>query len=462
MSIPPLARQAPHDSRARSGALWVSASTVATGVANYAFALVLIRVLAPADYSSYAAVQSLLLILGSGCMAAVPWALAHHVAADTTRHAARQALGFGLAAAGVQGLGFAGAAFLIVVPTAGVGLAATTAAAAFSLSVITAPLGILQGRQQLRRIAALRVVEALVRLTVAGVLLAVVGPEPWLVVLGFTVGSLTLFVAATAAIRSALPPVWTFTAASRTLLARSARLGLVQLALASTGVVDTIAVTFTSLTTADTAAYQVAALLGRVPLYLGTAVALAYFPAMSGLAHDDQTGPVLAAATRLTTLVGLPVAVLVATCPPLLLDVLTGGQADRVRSVLPATAVCGFAVAAATVVLTGLQARGRYRAALVTIGPISLAQPLVLVAVGRSGSLPGFALAAAALAVTALVVTSTRSRHWRPWSGLSRGDVAWLCVTTATAAIAYLSPWAWVLAAASGLLVLRRALAPPV
>lgn len=457
MSSPPTARHLDVNTAARTGALWVTASTVATSAANYAFSLVLIHVLTPAGYSSYAAVQSLLLILGSGCMAAIPWALAHHVATDPTPGAARQAMGFGLVAASLQGIGFAAAAFAIVVPTAGLPLAWAAATAAFSLSLITAPLGVLQGRQQLRTIAALRVLETVVRLGVAGLLLAIVRRDPTLVVIGFTVGSLTLFVAAAVTTRWALPPRWSAPATSRSLLRRSVRLGVVQLALASIGVVDTIAVTFTSLSVPDTAAYQIAALLGRIPLYLGTAVALAYFPALSKLDHEHQAGPVLAAATRLMALVGVSVAALVATCPPVLLGFVTADHASQVRTLLPATAVCGATVATATVVLTGVQARGRYRTAMALVIPLALAQPLLLVATGHTGSVLAFAVAAATLGTAALVVAMAGSRAWRPWSQITRADLSWLAAATAAAVLAYLVPWAWPLVAGACLVLVRRA-----
>ena len=437
--------------RAHTGALWITASTVLTSAANYAFSLALIHVLAPADYVAYAAVQSLLLILGSGCMAAIPWAIAAHVAADPTPGAARQALSFGLGAATVQGLGFAAAAYLIVAPSSGHTLAASTAAAAFALSIITAPLGLLQGRQQMSRMAALRVIETVVRLGVAAGLLLTVAADANLAVAGFTVGSLTLFAMSLHAVRDALPLTRAPSQAVRALLGRSTRLGLVQIAVASLGVIDTIVVTYTALGTTDRAAYQIAALLGRVPLYLGTALALAYFPALAQARTEAEIRTGLSSAVRLLTILGLPGAALLATVPAPVLTLLAANRADLVASVLPATSTCGIAVAASTVILTGLQARGRYRTALIALGPIVLVQPLALLFFGNTGDLHRYALAAAALAVTSVAVASFASRTWRPWGALGRRDLLTVATPVALAAAAGLLPALWPVAALAAL-----------
>ena len=92
-----------HDpDRVQRHAAVVSVTTLVVSIANYAFSLVLIRLLAAPDYVAYASVQSLLLVLGSGGMAAIPWAVARHVALTRTTRAAGEALGFGLVASVVQ------------------------------------------------------------------------------------------------------------------------------------------------------------------------------------------------------------------------------------------------------------------------------------------------------------------------------------------------------------------------
>ncbi len=437
--------------RAHRGALWIAASTVLTSAANYGFSLALIRLLAPADYVAYAAVQSLLLILGSGCMAAIPWALAAHVAANPATAAARRALSFGLGAATIQGLGFAAASYVVVAPSSGHTLAISAAAAAFALSIVSAPLGILQGRQQISRLAVLRVIETVVRLGVAAFLVLSVAADARLAVAGFTVGSLTLFVLSMRAVRDALPVTRTPSDAVRALVSRSVRLGLVQLILASLGVIDTIVVTYTALGTTDRAAYQIAALLGRVPLYLGTALALAYFPALARARNDAEVRAGLSSAVRLLGIVGIPGAALLATLPTLLLTIVAPGRASLVAEILPATSTCGIAVAASTVILTGLQARDRYRSALSALGPIVLAQPLLLVVIGNTGDVRRYAVAAATLAITSLVVATFVSRRWRLWAALSRRDLLMVAIPVGLCVASGVVPLLWPAAALAAL-----------
>lgn len=427
----------------------VSATTVVTSVANYGFSLLVIRLLAAPDYVQYASVQSLLLVLGSGGMAAVPWAVARHVALDSSHRAAGEALGFGLLASLVQGIVFAGLAFALVTPVAGLGLGATTAAAAFAMSLVAAPLGLLQGQQRLLEISALRIVEAVVRLGLSLLLLVSFAADPRSPVTGFAVGSAVLFALGLAVCQRSLPLRRASPRALRELLGRSLQLGAVQLCLASLGVVDTIVITFAGLLDGPASAYQIAALLGRVPLFLASAIALTYFQGLARAETDADVRDQLAPAMRLLLVLAVPIAVLVATCPPAVLGPLTGGRLDDVARLLPATAFIGVAVAAVTALSTLYQAREQYRRFFVVLLPIVLAQPAALVLAGRLGGVAAYAIAGAIVGSVALVVVNADLRRWRPWSGLRRSDVAGFVAVCALAALSLAQPWAWAAAMAA-------------
>lgn len=398
-------------------------STVVVSGANYLFALVMIRLLSAADYVAYVSVQGVLLVLGTGCMAAVPWAVAHHVAVDRSRRAAGEALRFGLVASVVQGALFAVVAAGVVVPVSGWGLGLVTAAAAFALSVIAAPVGLLQGRGHLAGIAWLRLVEMAVRLGSSLVLVWWVASSPLSPVAGFALGSLVLFGLSTWMCRDAFPLVRASAADLRRLLRRSVTLGGAQAALACIGVVDTVVIGLAHLGDGAASSYQVAALLGRVPLFLSTAVALGFYPRMVAAGSDDEARGDTVSALRLFARLGLPAALIVATLPPPLLAIVAPDASPHLSAVLPATALIGLLIGTLTVLTTWQQARERFGRLFRVLAPIALAQPFLLVAVGRQWSVAGYAWCGVALAAAAALAI-VRDVGVRGWGRLlSRGGL---------------------------------------
>lgn len=444
-------------SREHLQATLISLVTILLSAANYGFSLVVVRWLSSADYVHYAAVQSLLLVLGTGCMAAVPWAIARHVALGA-REAEGEALRFGLLASAVQGVFFALLGLVIVAPASGWAMAGVTSLAAFALSMVAAPLGVLQGQQRLEVIAGLRLGEAAVRIGLSLVLLVGVAASPTSPLIGFVAGSAVLFVAGMFACRSALPLRRTHSAALIGLIRQSLSLGLVQVLLAALGTIDTIVVGYTALADTDASSYQVAALLGRIPLYLASAVALSFY---QGFARDDlpEVGVGLGRALRLFSLVGVPAAATVVGMPVLLLGILVPERAEQVSALLGPTVVIGLAVGLVTVLSAVHQARGWFRRALLAVAPVALLQPVALVVVGRGLGIEAFAVAGVVLSVAALVTLARDLRSVRVVSAFTRGEALGLALIAGLGVASRLEPWLWLLVlVGSAVAVLRAAL----
>ena len=455
---PPGGPVGPDPDQVQRHAAVVSATTLVVSIANYAFSLVLIRLLTAPDYVAYASIQSLLLVLGSGGMAAIPWAVARHVALTRTARAAGEALGFGLVASIVQGLAFAVLSFALVAPASGVQLGAAAGAAAFALSVIAAPLGLLQGLGRLVTISVLRLIETVVRIGVSLVLVVAVAADPLSPITGFIVGSAILTAAALVVSRAAFPLRRAARETYRGLLRHSALLGVAQLALAALGTMDTVVIALTTMAAGDARDYQVAALLGRVPLFVGAAVAMTYYPQIASAASAGAARLQQARATRLIVVVGLPVAVLLATSPTWALDIISPGHAAEVSGLLPLTAITGVTVATATVLACARQARERYGRLFVLLLPFVAVQPFLLVTAGNLGTATTFAVCAALVGVLVLAVLVFDLRSWRPWSLIQVSDLIGIVVVVVLAVVGREVAWVWWIAAVAAVLLCGYAL----
>lgn len=444
--------------RVQRHAAVVSVTTLVVSVANYAFSLVLIRLLAAPDYVAYASIQSLLLVLGSGAMAAIPWAVARHVALTRTTRAAGEALGFGLVASTVQGLAFAGLCFGIVAPSSGITLGAASATAAFALSVVAAPIGLLQGQGRLVTISVLRLLETVVRIGLSLALVLAVAADPLSPITGFIAASAVLTAAALYACRGAFPLRFAARATYRGLLKHSALLGIAQLALAALGTIDTVVIAWTGMSAIDARDYQVAALLGRVPLFLGTAIAMTFYAQIASAPSAAAARLLQGQATRLVFVLGAPAAFLLATTPAWILEVIAPGRSVEISQLLIFTAITGFAAAAATVIACARQASEAYGRLFALILPVVAAQPIVLSVAGNIGTSLTYAVCAAAFGVLALVVLSADLWSWRPWALLRAFDVGGIALIAVLAFVGREVAWVWWIAAAVAALLCATAL----
>ncbi len=445
----------------QAGASLLTVSTVVVSAANYLFSLVLIRLLAPSDFVRYVSVQSVLLVLGTGCMAAVPWAVAHHIATRPGRYAAGEALGFGFVASIVQGLVFAVVAVAVVAPTSGWSLAAASAMAAFALSVITAPIGLLQGWERLAQIAVLRLVEASVRIGTALLLVVLVARSPVSPVMGFILGNVVLLAWATWMCRTAFPLRRTTSSVLRAMLRRSLTLGGAQTLLALIAVVDTVVIGLAALDVRAASGYQVAALLGRVPLFLSAALAMGYYSGLAGAPSDELARGRMLVALRQFVRFAVPVAALLAGLPAWMARLLAPGAADPLTSVLPATATLGLTIGAVTVLTTWQQARGRFPTLFTVLLPIAAVQPVALIVAGRTWSLSGYAWCGVAIAVLTAIGVGRDVGARGLASLVPPTDLGLMALGCLGVAASHVSPglwWTWWAGAAPLALVVLRGL----
>lgn len=429
---------------ARAGAALVSIATVVVSALNYGLSLLLVHVLAPADYADFASAQSLLLVLGTACMAGIPWAVARMMATEQEAGSRSAALHFGLSATALQ------AVFFIVITAAALGsavsLGTTIAAccAAVGVSVVAVPLGVLQGLRRFTSIAVLRLLEGLLRTGLAVLSVVVLTPAPFGPISAFAVGSLAVFVAGMALCRVRLPLRRGDTVVVRQLLRGSLGSGAIQIALAALTSLDTLVIQYVHMSDDARSSYQVAALLGRSPVFIASAIAVVYFGHVAAAPSTREARHRLGEGLALYVVVGLPLAVGLATAPTRLLDlVLPDGYDGAFRLTLACTCVAGFAFGALGVLVTGEQALARYRTPAATLAALAVGQPVILLVAGHFGP-HGYALAVMGYAVLCAVVAATALRRWLAgsWVGRREAVIAGACVLVALAPLAGAVAWA--------------------
>lgn len=414
----PAPSAAPRTSSWLRGAGWLALATLLVSAGNYVFSLVLARVLAPASFVDFAAVQSLLLVAGTGVMAAVPWVVARQVVlarAAGDEEGVRESLAFGLGAAAAQAVPVAVVAGLLGWHLGGAALGTVAAVAGVALSLVAAPVGFLQGEDRFGAIAALRLAEAAVRVLVGLLLALVLTGSPVGALVGFPVGSAVLVLAGLWLCRRGFPLRRPRAGQVPVLLRQAAWLGAIQVVLTLLGAVDTIVAAAAGLSPDDAYAYQVAALLGRVPLFLSVAVAQALFPSLGAARDDAAVAHELRRGLALFLRVCAVVAVAAWTVPLPVLALVAPQGTEQVAELVRVTTVTGVVVGLLNVLTTAHQARGRFGAALRVLVPFAVLQPAALLVAGRLGALP-FALVSAVVVSALAALLLARSRPWW-WTG---------------------------------------------
>lgn len=361
----------------RAGAGLLLAATGLTGVANYGLSLVLVHLLAPVEFSRFAAASTLLLTVGTVAGAAVPWVMAREAALSRRGDARRRrAVRFGLGAS----LGLAAIAGVAVTTAsasyAGAGLLLGEVAAATLILVTAVGAGVLQGEQSFRALAAIRIIEVVVRVAL-GVLAAAIGWGSAGVIGAFAAG------AAVAALWSLLAlgrDLWAAPAGPgaddaraehRTLARHAAGMAAGQAALSLLLTLDVVVGAAAQHGGAGLAGYQALLVLARIPLFLATALATAVFPRLVEAATGRTADRAFRATLRTFLLLGGVVTAGAATVPGSLVELVLPAQYVASLSLLPPLALAGFGGALATLLVAYLQARGRLRAAAVLLGAMA-------------------------------------------------------------------------------------------
>ncbi len=409
-------------------------ATVGVSLGNYVYSFLVVHLMSARDFSRFSGAQGLMLVLGSGAMAAIPWAMARFIAERKDRRARQEAIHFGLIASALQGLAFAAVAGVILWREAGVAVGVMVAISAFVGSLIAVPVGFLQGLDRMRAITAIRVLEFVVRFVSGIVILLLVSRSAAAALIGYPIGAAVLIAAGLRLCRSGLPPRAGEGETIRALVRQSGNLGAIQVFLSMLGALDTVAALAAHLGTDRTASYQSAALLGRIPLFLSASIGLAAYVRVVQARTDAEVRDRMGEAARLYTIVVIPFAILCLTVPDSLMHVLIPAKYSDTTALLRFTVVSGAAVGWIDIVSTAHQARARFRPALRILAVAAVAQPIVLIVAGRTAGIWVFAGALVAVSLTGAVLLSADARNWLP----ARPSARVLGLLAATVAAAFL------------------------
>ncbi|MGC0333600.1 O-antigen/teichoic acid export membrane protein [Streptomyces sp. SAI-170] len=349
---------APHHGTAERGARWITTGAVAVGVLNYGYALVLTRLLDVRAFSVFAAGQRVVLAAASVALVALPWVLAQALARAGSQAERAGAIRFTAALGLVSGLVAAGVVAVIAGQFAGPATTLMLALATLLMYVTTTTLGWLQGTERLRTLACITVSEAALKFAAGVLLVAVVGLSDTGAVAALGICVLPLVVCWPYGAHAARTVRRPRTRVHRDLGRRVRGIAAVQAMVALVASADVVLVALLPVADADAASYQASAMLGRVPLFLASAISTAFFPALS---RRGDTTSLTASAVRMYLVIALPVSAVCATVPSAVIGVLFPADYGRMSALLAFAAVSGCAVGALNLAATFSQAVDDFR-----------------------------------------------------------------------------------------------------
>ncbi|MBE7187643.1 lipopolysaccharide biosynthesis protein [Jatrophihabitans endophyticus] len=404
----------------------LAVATILIGLANYLTSLIAAHLLPAAQFDEFAAGQSLLLVLGTGSFAALPWAVARYVARDggddvtsevrvTSEARAQQAMYFGLVGAVLQGLVLAPIALVVCWGLDGPLFGVAGGLAALVISVLAGPIGFLQGRQALTTIAAVRVIETAVRVALTMLIVLAVSQQAAVALFAFPIGSLLALGYALHRGRAGFPLRRLGRATALRLTREAGLLGAIQVLLAMLGALDTVYAAAGHFTAEQTASYQAAALLARIPLFFSAAVSTAVYTELAATRDDIEAGLRLRGALRTYLWLSVPFVVGYLTVPVSVLGLAIPADFTQTAPVLRVVCVAGVLVGVINVVTTGHQARGGFGSCLaILVGSVAV-QGAALWAAAQHGGLLLFAALESAVCAATVAALAVDARRW--WSG---------------------------------------------
>ncbi|MET9676235.1 hypothetical protein ABZY68_24550 [Streptomyces sp. NPDC006482] len=343
--------------RAVHGARWIATAAVAVGALNYAYALVLTRLLDVSEYATFAAGQGLLVCTAAIAVVTVPWMLAQALAragSDTER---AEAVRFAVITAVAGGALAAVVVACVAQEFADPVTTLIVAGATFAVYVTRVSAGWLQGTERMRTLAVLNTVEACLKFGV-GLFFVValdLGEAGALAAFGIAVLPFAFFLPHR--FRGAPRRPWRSVTVDRELWRRAVGIASLQGVVALLAAVDIVLVAMLPTDRAAAASYQAAVMLGRIPLFLAGAVSIAFLPALSRRRAGD---PLTAAALRMYLTVALPLTVVAATAPGALLTAVFPAGYTMVSTLMACTATAGLALGALALLVTFAQAVNDY------------------------------------------------------------------------------------------------------
>jgi glycosyltransferase involved in cell wall biosynthesis/O-antigen/teichoic acid export membrane protein len=432
------------------GASWMTLAAVLVGALNYGYSTSLTWLLPAHAYSVFVSGQVMLTVCGTIAGAWLPWLIAQGIAESPGNAIGRRAsISFAALLGCLQGL-VAGVVVFVVAgqfssrPTQ---LLLSVSAGLIFVSAIS--VGYLQGLERFSLLASFLVGEVTVK-AAFGLLFVLGGVGALGALAGFGLSSLVVISGGALVMRGDLR--WCGVLLRRRDLWRRAGWLLC---------IQTIIVVFVNLDVllagvlvepgVDLARFQVSTILGRIPLPLTLALATAVFPELS--ASQARSQPALRASARFFLRTTVPVALVIATLPQAVIDLLFPSSYGGISALLPITATTGVLLSAAYLTAIVYLAGRRFRRAARLLATGLALHATAIVAGLTLGGIRGLALGAAAGGACMLALLLFKGRRALSQVGRPLDTTA---VAAATATVLFLLrqfPIAWCVGAGLVLLV---------
>ena len=432
------------------GAGWMTLAAVLVGALNYGYSTSLTWLLPAHAYSVFVSGQVMLTVCGTIAGAWLPWLIAQGIAESPDNAVGRRAsISFAALLGCLQGL-VAGVVVFVVAGQFSSGptqLLLSLSAGLIFLSAIS--VGYLQGLERFSLLASFLVGEVTVKVAF-GMLFVLGGVGALGALAGFGLSSIVVISGGALVMRGDLR--WCGALLRRRDLWRRAGWLLC---------IQTIIVVFVNLDIllagvlmepgVDLARYQVSTILGRIPLPLTLALATAVFPELS--ASQARSRPALRASARFFLRTTVPVALVIATLPQAVIDLLFPSSYEGISALLPITATTGVLLSAAYLTAIVYLAGRRFRSAarLLAIG-LTL-HATAIVAGLTLGGIRGLALGAAIGGACMLALLLFKGRRSLSQVGRPLDTTAVAAATATVLLLLRQLPIAWCVGAGLVLLV---------
>jgi len=450
--------EAPHrppastQSRLVRGAGWLTLAAVLVGAMNYGYSTSLTWLLPAHAYSVFVSGQVMLTVCGTIAGAWLPWLIAQGIAEAPENALGRRAsISFAALLGGLQGLVAAGIVFAVAghFSSGPTRLLLSVSAAFIFCAAISA--GYLQGLERFSLLAAFLVGEVTVKVAF-GLSFVLAGAGATGALAGFGLSSLMVISGGALVMRGDLR--WCGALLRRRDLWRRAGWLLgIQAGIVVFVNLDVLLAGVLVEPGVDLARYQVSTILGRIPLPLTIALATAVFPELS--ASHAQSRPALRTSTDFFLRTTVPVALVIATMPQAVIDLLFPSSYGGISALLPTTTTTGVLLSAVYLTAIVYLAGRRFGVAASLLATGLTLHAGTIVAGLRLGGIKGLALGAAAGSgcMLALLLKGTTPRLH---VGKPLGTTATVALTAAVLLLLRHSPVAW--CSAAGLVLFVSAL----
>jgi glycosyltransferase involved in cell wall biosynthesis/O-antigen/teichoic acid export membrane protein len=432
------------------GASWMTLAAVLVGALNYGYSTSLTWLLPAHAYSVFVSGQVMLTVCGTIAGAWLPWLIAQGIAESPGNAIGRRAsVSFAALLGCLQGL-VAGVVVFVVAgqfssrPTQ---LLLSVSAGLIFVSAIS--VGYLQGLERFSLLASFLVGEVTVK-AAFGLLFVLGGVGALGALAGFGLSSLVVISGGALVMRGDLR--WCGVLLRRRDLWRRAGWLLC---------IQTIIVVFVNLDVllagvlvepgVDLARFQVSTILGRIPLPLTLALATAVFPELS--ASQARSRPALRASARFFLRTTVPVALVIATLPQAVIDLLFPSSYGGISALLPITATTGVLLSAAYLTAIVYLAGRRFRRAARLLATGLALHATAIVAGLTLGGIRGLALGAAVGGACMLALLLFKGRRSLSQVGRPLDTTAVAAATATVLLLLRQFPIAWCVGAGLVLLV---------